>query len=344
MSLTNSQLDHPTFRWGVELTPDVPGDELATLAGRAERAGFGAAFVSSHFNNRDPFVTLGQLTRETDALALGPGVLNPYDVHPARIASAMATLDEAGDGRAILGIGAGDRSTLEKLGLERNRPVGRVAETIRVARQLWNGDQVDHQGTFGLEAASLSYPARSLPVYVGGQGPQMLRMAATVADGVLANAAHPAEYEWIAEQVSQGLENRPDHRGDVRLAAFASVSIARSAETAAAAARPPVAFIAAGTPDRVLDRHPVDREQIHRVREALAGGDHGRAYELVTPAMIDRFAIAGTVEEVAERVTSLQAHVDAIVAASPLGPDRSEAIELLGELVDAGDLGPGAER
>jgi 5,10-methylenetetrahydromethanopterin reductase len=46
--------------------------------------------------------------------------------------------------------------------------------------------------------------------------------------------------------------------------------------------------------------------------------------------MIDAFCIAGTPKRVAERTDALLEHADSVVFASPLGPDVSEAIDLLG--------------
>ncbi|MDG5775623.1 5,10-methylenetetrahydromethanopterin reductase [Haloarculaceae archaeon H-GB2-1] len=329
---SNNPPHRETVRWGVELTPDLPPREVAALGASAEAAGFDAAFASCHYNNRDPFVALDRLAAATETIRLGPGVANPYDTHPARLASQAATLNEVSDGRALLGVGAGDRSTLANLGIERERPLRAVLETMQVARRLWAGERVDHDGTVRVTDAGLNYEADPLPVFVGGQGPHMLRMAGKHADGVLINAAHPADYEWASEQVAIGREQRPDDRGPFTAAAFASVSIARDAAAARDAARPPVAFIASGAPEPVLERHGIDLELARDVGEAIEAGEFERAFGLVTPDLVDAFCVAGTPADVAERIATIREYTDAFVAASPLGPDRETAIELLGDV------------
>jgi 5,10-methylenetetrahydromethanopterin reductase len=321
-----------SIRWGIELTPDAPVREIAALGAAAEEAGFDAAFGSSHYDNRDPLIALDRVAAATDEIRLGPGVANPYDVHPLRLASQVATLAEVSDGRALLGLGAGDASTLRNLGVDRDRPLRRVLETMRVAKKLWAGERVDHEGTFTASDAALNYDPGPIPVLVGGQGPHMLRMAAKHADGVLVNGSHPDDYAWAADQVEIGLADRPESRGSFTLGAFASVSIDEDAERARTVARRPVAYIAAGAPEEVLDRHGLDVDRAAAIGSAISAGDRERADDLVTPAMVDAFCVAGTPDAVAERIATIREYADAFVAASPLGPDREHAIELLGSV------------
>jgi 5,10-methylenetetrahydromethanopterin reductase len=327
-----SKSNTPSFEWGIELTPDVPASDVAELGTVVESTGFDVAFGSCHYNNRDPFVALDRLAAATDEIRLGPGVANPYDVHPVRLASLVATLSEVSNGRTVLGLGAGDPSTLRNLGLEWDRPLTRVRETMRVHRRLWAGERVDHDGTFQVNDAGLNYEADQVPVFVGAQGPRMIQMAAENADGVLVNASHPDDYAWAAEQVNSGLDSRADSRDAFTFAAFASVSVDTDASAAENAARPPVAFIAAGAPEEVIERHGLDAGRTEEIGAAISAGEFDRAYDLVTANMLDTFCIAGTPSSVADRIASIREYTDAFVAASPLGPDRKEAIELLGEV------------
>ncbi|MHC3439134.1 5,10-methylenetetrahydromethanopterin reductase [Natrialbaceae archaeon A-gly3] len=316
---------------GIELTPEHPPDRIAELAALAEREGFEAAFTSSHYFNRDPFVTLSRMAQQTDDLLIGPGVVNPYESHPVSLASRTATIDEVSEGRAVFGVGAGDRSTLSNLGVERDSPLRRVLETFKLAEDLWAGETVTHEGTFTAKDASLNLEPTEIPVYVGAQGPHMLRMSAKHADGTLVNASHPKDLEWAAGQIEQGLAERPDDRGEFDALAFASVSVAEEEASAREAARPPVAFIAGGAAPPVLERHEIDREAASAVSEALERGDLEEAFGNVTEEMIDAFCIAGTTETVADRFSAALEHVDGIVVGSPLGPDLERAVELAGE-------------
>jgi 5,10-methylenetetrahydromethanopterin reductase len=316
---------------GIELTPEEPLPELADTARTAERAGFDTVFASHHYNNRDEFLALAEIARATDDLTLGPGIANPYETNPVTLASRMATLDELAGGRGVFGIGPGDRSTLAALGYEHDRPLRRVLETIQVSRRLWDGERVDHDGTFVAEDAALNYEAGPIPVYVGAQGPHMTRMAAKYADGILYNGSNPRDIAWASDRVAEGLSERPDDRGPFDFVAYASTSVAAEREQAREAARLPVAFIAAGAPEPVLDRHGLDRERAGEIGEAVAAGAFSEAFDLVTPAMIDAFCLAGTPETVTDRVEAILDDADSVVLGSPLGPDADAAVQLMGD-------------
>ena len=316
--------------YGLELTPEHPVGTLADLGASAEAAGFDAAFVSHHYNNRDQFMSLTDVARETDDLLVGPGIANPYETHPVTLASRMATLDELSGGRGLFGVGPGDKSTLANLGYDQDDALRRTLETFKVAQKLWAGERVDHDGTFQAEDAALNYEVGSIPVYVGAQGPHMTRMAAKHADGVLFNGSHPRDYEWAAEQVAHGLDDRPDNRGAFDFAAYASVSIAEEETEAREAARPPVAFIAGSAAPPLLDRHDLDHDRASEIGDAISRGDFEAAFSTVTPAMIDAFCIAGTPDAVQQQSEGVLDHADSVVAAWPLGPALETAIELLG--------------
>jgi 5,10-methylenetetrahydromethanopterin reductase len=317
---------------GIELTPEHPVSRIADLGEHAEANGFDTVFSSCHYNNRDPFVALDRIARRTETVRLGPGIANPYEIHPVTLASRVASLDESSGGRAVFGIGPGDRSTLENLGFEHDRALRRVLETFKVAEDLFAGERVDHDGTFQATDAGLNFEIESerIPVYVGAQGPHMIQMSAKHADGILLNGSHPKDLAWAAEQVEAGLFERPEERGEFDFAAYASVSVAADGEAAREAARPPVAFIAAGAAPPVLDRHEIDGERAETIGEHISAGEFEAAFDTVSEKMIDAFCIAGTPETVESRIDAVMKHADSFVAGSPLGPDLDEAVRLAG--------------
>lgn len=323
---------------GIELTPEHPVDRVVELGRRVERQGYDAIFTSCHYNNRDPFAVLARLAAVTDDVRLGPGVANPFDTHPVALAGKVATVDEASDGRGVFGIGPGDPATLRNLGVEDERGLAPVLETLQVAREMWAGERVTHDGAFQAKNAGLNFePPGEIPIYVGGEGPHMCRMAGKHADGLLFNGSHPDDVAWAAERVTEGLDQRPDERGETGsfdLAAYASVSVATDRNAAREAARPPVAFIAAGAPPPVLERHGIDRERARTIGTLISDGEFSGAFDRVTPGMIDAFSIAGTEGTVTKRLAEVLEYADSVVIGSPLGPDPETAIDLAASAYD----------
>jgi len=318
---------------GIELTPDRPIERVVDLGETAAEVGFDTVFASHHYNNRDPFVALSLLAERSSEIRLGPGVANPYETHPVTLASRMATLSELADGRGVFGIGPGDPSTLENLGLGNDRGLRSVLESFQIARKLWAGERVDHDGAFAAHDAGLNYDVEEIPVYVGGEGPGMCRMAAKHADGLLFNGSHPDDIAWARERVEEGLDERTE-KNEFDLAAYASVSIAEDEDAAREAARPPVAFIAAGAAPPVLDRHGIDGERAEEIGEAIAAGAFETAFDRVSEAMIAAFCIAGTPKTVETQLEEVMEDADSVVVSSPLGPDPEEAIRLTGAVCD----------
>jgi len=321
--------DGPFSTFGVELAPEIPVDEVVDLGVAAESLGYDTAFVSSHYNNRDPWAALSRLAAETRDIRLGPGVANPHETHPVRLASQVATLDESSGGRAVFGIGPGDPSTLRNLGFGEDRGLRPVLEAFRAARRLWAGERVDHEGAFRARDAGLNYePPQGgrTPVYVGGEGPHMCRMAAKHADGLLFNGSHPDDLAWAKARVDD--QERPADRGRFELLAYASVSVGTDPDAAREAARPPVAFVAAAAPQPVLERHGIDPAVAGDIGDRIEAGSFSSAFGLVTDPMIDAFCIAGDERAVADRMAALSEHADGLVVGSPLGPDPDAALRL----------------
>ncbi|MFW5983900.1 MAG: 5,10-methylenetetrahydromethanopterin reductase [Halobacteria archaeon] len=310
----------------VELVAEEPVDELVSLAKVAEDEGYGGVWVTDHYNNRNPFVALTAIAGATESVQVGPGITNPYYAHPAYTANAVATLDEYSGGRARLGIGPGDPNTLTALEIERESPLYEVLDAVKLARALFAGETVTEDGL--AKDASLNYGARDdIPVYVGAQGPNMLRMAADHGDGILINASHPDDFEWSLEQIEE-------QDTDAEIVAYTSFSVDEDREAAKNAARQPVAFVASASPPPVLERHGVDAQLADEIGGHIESGEFSEAFGKVSDAMLDAFAVYGTPEECAERIDALyETGVDTVVVGSPLGPEPSDAIRVASEIV-----------
>src|SRR4051794_40574500 len=87
-----------------------------------ESAGYDEFWYGNHKLYRDMFMGLTLAACHSERMRLGSFVAEPYTMHPALIAAAAATLDEASGGRAILGLGAGG-ANFGELGVARTAPL-----------------------------------------------------------------------------------------------------------------------------------------------------------------------------------------------------------------------------
>jgi len=183
--------------------------ELAELGRLAERFGLGAVWVSSLLDSRDPFANLGPLADATSRIRLGPIAVNPFDTHPVKIASSLLTLNEMAAGRAQVVIGGGGEA-LQALGIRPARRVRAVRECVEIIRAAASGQRVNYTGELyrvgNLQLRWLeSAPPRLL---VGASQPQMLRMAAGAADGIMMSDMPPGPAAEAIRTLDDALAER----------------------------------------------------------------------------------------------------------------------------------------
>ena len=315
--------------FGIEFVPNEPALKVGYMAKLAEDAGFDTIWITDHYNNRDVYSTLAILALATSRVMLGTGVTNPYTRNVAVTASSIASINEISGGRAILGIGPGDKATFDAMGIAWEKPLSAVRESVAALRELLAKKRVESHGMAG---AQLAFSAGKIPIYIGAQGPKMLEMAGMIADGVLVNASHPEDFKYAVPLVRQGAEKAGRDPKDVEISAYTSFSTDKNPEKAANEAKIVVAFIVAGSPDTVLSRHGIEAEEAASVSRAIAKGDFGTALAAVSGRMIEAFSVSGTPADCRARVDELLATgVTQIVVGSPIGPNKERSIKLIGK-------------
>ncbi|MEM2137194.1 MAG: 5,10-methylenetetrahydromethanopterin reductase [Candidatus Methanomethylicia archaeon] len=317
------------LRFGLELLPVTPVSDIVEISKYADNLGFDVIWVTDHYNNRNVYVTLTAIALNTKRVMLGTGVVNPYVANPLWTASAIASVDEVSGGRAILGIGAGDKATLDKMAIEWEKPLLAVRESVEVIRRLLKGEVVSFDGKLiKSRGAALTYrPAHEIQIYIGAQGPMMLSLASSLGDGILINASHPKDYDYAMKIIKKAAGDR---FGKIDVVACTSFSIDRDSGVARRSVRPVVAFIVAGAGEEVLKRHGIDVEKVNVIRDYLDKGKFKDASSTVSDDMIDAFSIAGTPSECVEKLDKLvKMGVTQIVFGSPIGKDRKLALELM---------------
>ncbi|MGW6694861.1 LLM class flavin-dependent oxidoreductase [Rhodococcus sp. NPDC054953] len=151
----------------------------------------------------EPWTALGYVASQNklSRLRLGVSVTDTGRRNPAVTAQAAATLHQLSRGRAILGIGPGEREGNAPYGVDWERPVGRFAEAIATIRALWDADGrpvTRDSEFFPLRDAVFAIPpyrGRWPEIWIAGHGPRMLRVTGRYADAWFpAYALRPSEY------------------------------------------------------------------------------------------------------------------------------------------------------
>ena len=246
------------------------------------------------------------MARATERIRLGPAALNPFTLHPYEIAGQTAMLDLVSGGRAYLGLVRG--AWLEKLGLVDERPLTALREAVEIVQKLLAGDASGVQGQrFTLEpGVALAYERvrTSVPLLIGTWGKRTAAWAGTVADELkIGGSANPD-----LVPVVRAWTGAPNVRIVVGCVTVVDEDGAWARERARAAVAPYLDVVAGLDP--TLELRPGQEPPL------------------------DRFAIAGTPDEVAARVIGLwEAGADRVELGTPQGRTTPEGVRLICERV-----------
>lgn len=164
----------------------------------------------------EPWTALGFLAgrHRFSRTRLGVGVTDTARRNPAVTAQAASTLHLMTRGRAILGIGTGEREGNEPYGVDWSKPVARFEEALASIRALWNsnGQLVNRDSKFfPLRNAIFSLPPvkGTWPqIWIASHGPRMLRATGRYADAWLpVSIFSPERYADGLQQVQTAADN-----------------------------------------------------------------------------------------------------------------------------------------
>jgi 5,10-methylenetetrahydromethanopterin reductase len=323
-------------RLGLALSNETPLRDTVALAGRAEDLGFSEVWLPESGHGRGVFSVAATLAAATQRIRIGIGIVNPFWRHPSVIAMEAAALDEASDGRVLLGLGAA-LWTLRSLGEadgRTERPLTAMVEALRVVHGMLRGEAgVDGQ-VFTVRASSrLDFVPRrsSVPIYVGAVNGRMLRAAGAWADGVQLGAiVSPGYVRWSWAQIARGAQEAGRDPADLDLASNVLVSVDADARAARDAVRRVLAYYIHRVEPIVLSTSGADPDEIERVRRSVLSDGVEAGARLVGDGLIDVFAAAGEPEHVAARLDEyLRAGLRGVLAWHVIGPDPERSLTML---------------
>lgn len=294
----------------VALDGTIPTGEAIDLARQIEAAGARRLWMAEHIGYREAMLSCMAFATTT-RLRLVPTAVSPYLWHPTPTAMAMATLAEAAPGRVALAVGVGNRLFLRESGQELTKPVRAVREFVECLRSLWSKEPVHYPGAmFRLTGARLAFrPPKPIPIYLAAMGPDMLRLAGRLADGVVLSAGLSTAFVRNSlALVAEGAAKAGREMASLRKAGYLLFAVSKDGKAAVEAVRGKLAFLLRNeflAPNLAASGVAIDQSAIIA---AVAQRDLAAATRLVPDEAVQVFAVAGTIRYCQER---LQAFLDA---------------------------------
>jgi F420-dependent oxidoreductase-like protein len=306
----------------VEGQEDVSWDEWLALADACERAGLEGLFRSDHYlsvigrrdrASHDAIATLAALAAHTERIRLGTLVSPVTFRHPAVLAKSVATIDHVSGGRVELGLGAGwNDGEHAAYGFEfptLGTRMELLEEQLEIVHRLWTEDSVTFEGRhYRLEECpALPKPVQQPrpPLILGGNAkPRAVALAVRIAD----------EYNTLLASIDDCRERKA-------VLVEACESAGRDPGTL------PLTLMATCV---VGENEAQVLERVSGVLEVFGSGDEDPKAVLAERRV--RW-IAGTPDEVVERLRSLTGVGVERVYLQHLVPKDTDMIALIGEVV-----------
>ncbi|MBI1735910.1 MAG: LLM class flavin-dependent oxidoreductase [Candidatus Rokubacteria bacterium] len=234
--------------------PFARPSDILPMALFAEELGYDSVWGNDHMttqryvqrefteppNYYEPLVTFTWVAARTTRLKVCTCILVLPMRHVVVAAKQAATLDQLSGGRVILGVGTGAyREEYEALypdakDVHRGRM---VEEGMKALRLLFTERRATFRGRYVKFEAVESFPKplqRPLPLYAGGNHPEVRRRAGALGDGWLPAVLSPDEVRKGAEDVRRAAEAAGRDPGGIEIAPQLVVAIGRTREDALA--------------------------------------------------------------------------------------------------------------
>jgi len=286
----------------------------ARLAGDIEAMGFDYLLCPDTQNLApDPYGQLALASASTEHLRLGTGVTNPITRDVAVTATALMTLQQQSNGRAISVIGRGDSSAAH-IGLK-NATTKQLRTYIERLRAYMLGETIQR----GEKESALRWlkgeNVAPVPIDIACTGPKTIQMAVEMGDRIsFAVGSAPERIEWAVDTATSHLSSIGRDRESLSIGAFVNLVCDEDEQRAINIGRMIAGMVAhfAGMKNAPVDHLPPQLKDLavhmqnqydmdkHAQEEAKHSGE-------VSDEFVDWFSICGSPAKCQSR---LQAIID----------------------------------
>lgn len=269
-----------------------------------DAAGWEAAWTNEVIDH-DPYAILAVVASQTSQIRIGTSVSTWTRTVPTLAASA-ATVDVISGGRFRLGLGTMPREwNRDWHGIAPERLVRRMQEYVEGIRVAWNAwpDPASYPGELvgftGLRRA-WPLPRTTIPIYLGVSGPQLIRLAGRLADGVLMHSCYTMEtlQDVTLPILAEGARAAGRSLDDIDLSLTVSCCVSEDRAEAIHWAKAQCAWYTSFDYNRWVFDHMGWSRQAAAASEAWKAGDKDRAIAAIDDDIVFSICLAGTADDV----------------------------------------------
>jgi coenzyme F420-dependent oxidoreductase len=277
-------------------------DDIAEVTQQAEELGFDYVGFGET-TGWDSVTLLTVLAERTETIGISDDVIGPFSRSPGQIAQAAGSVQLLSDDRLRLGLGTSSPGLVEGWhGLEFDRPLRRLRETIEIIDKATAGEEVTYDGEiFTPEGFELELPTPiDVPIDVAALGPKGVELAGRFADGWVPQLFTPDGLEQRLEDLHRGAELADRDPSELRTSVLLRACALEDGEKARQLGRQHVAFMISvyGPFYRQSIAEQGYEDVVETVRSNWMDGDREAAIDAVDDEILDGLVACGTPDEV----------------------------------------------
>jgi alkanesulfonate monooxygenase SsuD/methylene tetrahydromethanopterin reductase-like flavin-dependent oxidoreductase (luciferase family) len=293
--ITLSPMSRISLRAGSSDSPVTGYSGFVQLARETEDAGFGGVYIPEAVN--DALMCSFAVANATRRINIATWIVNIYLREPALCAISAEMVQDAAQGRFILGLGVSHRPALEARGIEMGNARDRLRHDTEVVRKAFRGEL----DMFGMKFPQPSHP---IPIYFAALALETSKLAGELADGLMLYMCTPQRMRKSIDAASQVARDLARPPGSLTTTCGLPVFLHDDLKVAYEAARRGLAFYGA-LPfyNRIMAKSGF-AEPAARLIEAAKRRDSEAMVAAVTNELADAVALIGPASRCIERLAA----------------------------------------
>ena len=282
--------------YGVTLSPMAPGNStFVQLARETEDAGFGGVFIPEAVN--DALMCSYAVANATKRVNIGTWIVNIYLRDPGLCAIASEMVQEAAQGRFILGLGVSHRPALEARGIEMGNARDRLRNDTDIIHKAFRGE---------LEMFGRKFPAPShpIPIYFAALALETAKLGGEMADGLMLYMCPPERMRKSIDAANKAASERGRAPGSLTHTCGVPVFLHDDLKAAYEAARRGLAFYGALPFYNRIMANSGFADAAAKIMEASKRRDSNAMAAALTNELADAVALIGPASRCIERLAA----------------------------------------
>ncbi|GBD11313.1 Putative coenzyme F420-dependent oxidoreductase [bacterium HR23] len=310
---------------GLAIGTTYPLKAVVEVAEEADRRGYHSLWCTEGAG-KDSITQLTACALHTQHIFLGTGIVNIYSRTPLLLAMTASALQEASDGRFLLGLGSGHQEPISQgHGVPFGQPLSRMEDYLVILRGLLKGETVSHEGkVVRVKGVHLPVPPPTPPrLFVAALSPGMASLAGRLADGALFYLMPPTYVRELTNTMRLSARESGRLEGDVVSACY--IMAGEGDRAGEETLRRSVARYATLPFYARMLRECGFAPEVEAVQKVQ--GDPLRMAQAISDNMLDALTVATTAGWIRRVTAYRQAGVDwPILFLMPSGPEPGESL------------------